>query len=213
MENRIRSVRLVDHRLNPVEAEIWVAVQPEQPADLSEVRGRFMGPHALRRYRGDCLSVASVARDGRRGCGFPGTRLIPEPSLWEPQTPFLYFGPVELWQDGQRRDQVHVNHGLRTLQLGPAGLRRQRPAAALARRSAGCAHGSGGTALHDRGVNLVLTDVRPETAAIWDIADRFGLLMLGRLRSAAEVGLALGLAGMRPCWVGCWRATWCGRRG
>src|SRR5207244_12941885 len=55
---------------------------------------------------------------------------------------------------------------------------------------------------------------RPETAASWDQADRFGLLVLGRLGSAADVETALRLRGhaallgwllcgelLRPPWI------------
>ena len=49
--------------------------------------------------------------------------LIPEPSPWNPASPFLYYGPVELWQAGARVDSARVTHGLRTLHLTRAGLR------------------------------------------------------------------------------------------
>ena len=192
MNNRIRAVRLVDQRLNPAEAEIWIALQPEQTADQLELRGRLMGPRCP---YASTVEIAYPLRPLPTAMGFQARALIPEPSLWEPQTPFLYFGPVELWQDGQRCDQVQVSHGLRTLHLGPQGLRvngRPLPLQGVRRETLTEAEAR---TLHDRGVNLVLTDVRQETVGMWDIADRFGLLMLGRLRQAADAALALRLRG------------------
>jgi len=90
MNNRIRAVRLVDQRLNPAEAEIWVAIQPEQSSNHIELRGRLMGP------RCPYASTVEIAYPLRPfpatvgvPAGFQARVLIPEPSLWEPQTPFL----------------------------------------------------------------------------------------------------------------------------
>jgi len=49
--------------------------------------------------------------------------VIPEASLWEPESPFLYQGPVELWQDEQLCERVQLSHGLRVITLGPRGIR------------------------------------------------------------------------------------------
>src|SRR5262245_62738330 len=49
--------------------------------------------------------------------------VIPEASFWTPQTPHLYSGPVELWQDGVRLDVTQVRHGLRHIALGTRGVR------------------------------------------------------------------------------------------
>ncbi|HYV36006.1 MAG TPA: hypothetical protein VE988_09910, partial [Gemmataceae bacterium] len=34
--------------------------------------------------------------------------VIPEPSFWEPECPFVYDGVIELWQDGVRCDVRQV---------------------------------------------------------------------------------------------------------
>jgi hypothetical protein len=195
MTNRIRGVRLANHRLNPAEAEVWLAVHAEQPADILEIRGRLMGPRCPYASTVEIAYPLRPLPPGGAAEGFQVRALIPEPSLWEPQSPFLYFGPVELWQDGSRVDQVQVSHGLRVLQLTPQGLRvNGRPLALHGVRRATLTEDEA-RALHDRAVNLVLADVRAETAGLWDIADRFGLLMLGRLHSAADLALALRLRG------------------
>lgn len=39
--------------------------------------------------------------------------LIPEPSLWEPQTPFVYEGPVEVWSTGTMLAREIITLGLK----------------------------------------------------------------------------------------------------
>src|SRR5262245_48357788 len=122
MNPRIHAVRLANHRLSPAEAELWVAVQTDLPGAAVEVRGRLMGPrcpYATTVEIACPLRPLPAALDAAGG--YQARVLIPEPSLWAPQTPFLYFGPLELWQDGRRCDQVQLSHGLRVLQLGPQG--------------------------------------------------------------------------------------------
>jgi hypothetical protein len=112
--------------------------------------------------------------------------VIPEASLWDPESPFLYQGPVELWQGGQRCDQVQVSHGLRTLTLGPQGLRCN--GRLLAPRGAVCGACSEAEArsIHQAGVNTLLAPAGTDPA-LWDIADRFGFLVLLRITNEAEL--------------------------
>jgi hypothetical protein len=210
MDNHIRAVRLANHRLNPAEAEVWVSVQPEHAADTVEVRGRLMGPRCPYATTVEIAYPLRPLPAPLDAAGYQARVLIPEPSLWEPQTPFLYHGPVELWQDGRRLDQVQVSHGLRTLQLTPRGLRvNGRPLTLRGVQRDALTEDEART-LHDRGVNLVLAEVREETMCSWDIADRFGLLMLGRLRTAAGVALAARLRGRASVlgWLLCGELLW-----
>src|SRR5262245_50368134 len=116
MENRIRTVRVLDARLDPVEAEVWVTVEPERLTSTTQVRGRLMGPRCP---YSTTLEVAYPLREHSRQYESEGPprltlrAIIPEPGLWDPQSPFLYQGPLELWQCDQRCDQVQVRHGLR----------------------------------------------------------------------------------------------------
>jgi hypothetical protein len=121
--------------------------------------------------------------------------IIPEPSFWEPESPFLYQGPVELWQDGQRCDQVQITRGLRVIQLGPRGLRLNGRLFTI--RGVACKQCSEEEAsqLHQAGTNTLLAPVMPETAALWDMADQFGFLMLGRIAAREQLSQAQALAG------------------
>src|SRR5260221_11284590 len=92
----------------------------------TEVRGRLMGPRCV------YASTVEVAYPLRAGHGAPAPEanpriikrvVIPEPNWWDPISPFLYEGPLELWQDGELCDQRTLRHALRTLKIGSKGLR------------------------------------------------------------------------------------------
>ena len=109
MSNRIRNVQIAQRRWDAAEAELWVSVEPEVLTATTEVRGRLMGPR--------CPGVTTVeVAYPLRPLPRPQTgqavvidaRRDPRPVAWEPQRPFVYEGPVELWQDGQKCDQVPV---------------------------------------------------------------------------------------------------------
>lgn len=114
MSNRLRQVTAEVRRLSPAEAEVWIVIDAEQVTPTTEVRGRLMGP---RRAGATTVEVAYPLRPfPRLPDGVPPlTRrvVIPDPSLWEPEQPFLYRVIVELWQDGQRCDQAEFDCGLR----------------------------------------------------------------------------------------------------
>src|SRR5687768_8525338 len=99
MSNAIRRVVVRDRSLSPSGAELWVTVEAESDAPGAEVRGRLMGPRCL---YASTVEVAYPLRPfPRHPEGLPPlTRrvVIPEPSFWDAESPFLYEGPVELWE-------------------------------------------------------------------------------------------------------------------
>lgn len=82
-------------RLSPAEAVIDYDAD-----DDYELRGRLVGPTC--EYT-TTVEVAYPVRAGRV--------VIPEPALWDPETPFLYAGPIELWRDGVRMAEGRVRLG------------------------------------------------------------------------------------------------------
>ena len=101
MSNRIRQIVVRDHRLDPAEAEVWITVVPEELTETTRVAGRLMGPRCP--YSAT-VEVAYPLRTWKREDEEADAKsltmrvVIPEASLWEPESPFLYQGPVELWQ-------------------------------------------------------------------------------------------------------------------
>jgi hypothetical protein len=187
MSNRIRHVEVRDRSLSPAQAEVHVLVTPEARTPTTEVRGRLMGPSC------PYSSTVEVAYPLRplpgEGEALAGRVVIPEPSAWEPESPFLYHGPVELWQDGARCDRVTVSHGLRQIQLGPHGLRVNGRPLTLRGRAADHLSDDEALALRRAGCNLLVAPADEAAAPLWDTADRLGFLVLGRVADAGEEAL------------------------
>jgi hypothetical protein len=197
--NRIHQVVVRNRVLDPVSSEICITVIPEQPTRAAEIRGRLMGPSC------PYATTVEVAYPLRpildRTADFPDLSrrvLIPEASFWDPVSPFLYQGPVELWEGDHCHDRVQVRHGLRVLTLSPAGLRfNGRPLALRGVQRNRCPEDEA-IALHRAGVILLLAPATPANADLWDVADRFGFLLLGRLGDTDDE--ALHLAATNWCW-------------
>lgn len=162
-------------RLDPAEAEIVFTGDPPPG-------GRVMGPRC---------AYASTVEVAYRLTPRPGGArvVIPEPSFWDPQTPLLYEAVV-----GEIRSTI----GLRTVRLGPAGLRvNRRPF-----RIEGAARTdlSDAAALRAIGIDTILCPVGPATAHIWAEADRLGFFVLGMVpRDPEAVGLARELKHHASC--------------
>jgi hypothetical protein len=189
MENRIRRIEVHDRSLNPISAEVWISVLPEQHTATTEVRGRLMGPRCP---YSNTVEVAYPLRPlpphqkTASSSGLTVRAVIPEASLWEPQCPFLYQGPIELWQDGQCCDRIILSHGLRSLQRNERGLCiNGRPLSLHGRKIASCPDEEA-TQLHRAGYNLLIAPVTANSLVVWEQADRFGFLVLGQLGEDAD---------------------------
>lgn len=191
MTSRILHVEIQDRSLDPAQAELHVHVVLDQDAPEVEVRGRLMGP------RCPYSSTVEIAYPLRplRGQAPGATRtfqvIIPEPSLWDTESPFLYQGPVELWQDEQRCQVVPISHGLRQLTLGKRGLRLNSRPLTLHGLEVESFEESQLRPWQQRGINLLVVPVVEETAFAWGLADRFGFLVVGRCHEMADALLPL----------------------
>lgn len=197
MSNHILSITLRDHSLIPAEAEVRITVVPAFLDAATEVRGRLMGPRC--RF----ASTVEVAYHLRPLVAQPDhsaitlRAIIPEASLWEPQSPHLYSGPIELWQGGQRCEVKQVRHGLRHVALGSRGLRLNGRPYQLRGKEVTTLDEGTALALRESGYNLVVTPVEEATTAIWEVADRIGFFVLGRITQESE--LTRQLAGHPSC--------------
>jgi hypothetical protein len=187
MSNRIVRVTVQDRSVVPAAAESWVTVVPERLTPTTEVRGRLTGPRCPYAetvevaYPLRPLPPARGEEPAPTAGGITRRVVIPEASPWEPESPFLYEGTVELWQDGQRCDRVTVRHGLRTLTLGPRGLRINGRPLRLRGREVIPGSDEQALALRRDGWNLLVAPVGAEAAPCWERADRLGFLVLGRV--------------------------------
>ncbi len=177
MSNRIVEIHLENRSLDPVSAEVWVYVRPETLTPTTEVRGRLMGPSCPYSSTVEIAYPLRPLRQPEPPAGMLRCRVaIPEASLWDVQSPFLYSGPVELWEDGTCVDRSVVRHGLRRVSIGPAGLRLNGKPFTLSGRVAEHLTQEQALELHNQGCNLLLTSGGDEE--LWDLADRLGFLIL-----------------------------------
>ena len=110
MSNRILQVQVREHSSDPAQAELWISVSAEHVTPTTELRGRLAGPRCL--YAATVEVSYPLRPFSRRPEGLEGLAariVIPEPSLWEPECPFVYQGTVELWQDG--RGAIRCEYG------------------------------------------------------------------------------------------------------
>src|SRR5262249_35647827 len=115
MDNHLRNTTLQVRRLWAAEAEVWVVAELDAVTPTTELRGRLHGPRCPGATTGE---VAYPLRPLLQPVPQPPNTLaarvvIPEPNLWTEQTPFVYEGAVELWQDGRRCDTARVSVGLK----------------------------------------------------------------------------------------------------
>src|SRR5262245_21813467 len=107
-----RGLDVWTHALSPVEAEVRARLSWSRPEPTLELRGRLVGPRC--RYA-TTVEVAYPFRGLPRGQHEPHAvavrALIPEPSLWEPTCPFLYEGPLEVWQGDGFLHRRPIQHG------------------------------------------------------------------------------------------------------
>ena len=176
MTNRIQSIRVETHSLDPAQAELRLTVFPDRVAPTTEVRGRLMGPRCP---YSSTVEIAYPVRPLHRPSPEPqqiAVRVvIPEPSLWDPVSPFLYEGPVELWEDGERTDLVRLTHGLRRLSLARAASR-QRQGVRAVRTGGELGHGGGAAILARRGDQSAGPRGRCRPGAVGKLAHRLGFL-------------------------------------
>jgi hypothetical protein len=122
MTNRFRRVQILTRSLSPVEAVLTVSGEAEQVTPQTELRGRMIGPTCP--YAAT-IEVAYPLRPSPKmpdALPLTGRIVIPEPSLWDPVSPFLYHGHIELWQDGVLHDRASVRHGLCSFRLQAGDL-------------------------------------------------------------------------------------------
>ena len=176
---------LVVKRHDPAETEIHL-IAPEP------VSARLLGPRC--RFA-STVEVAYWFRPAPESPG-PLRAIVPEPSFWDPESPFLYDAIVRTAAGSEIRRTL----GLRSVQLGAGGFRIERRPLRLngVRRQ----RLDDAAALRQAGVNAIVCPVTPETLAVWSDADAWGFFVLGEL-SAESLPLVQELEAHASClgWI------------
>ncbi len=155
-------------RLNAAEAEIQLV--GDEP-----FAARILGP------RCPYASTVEIAYYARPMPGSPAHRqriIVPEPSYWDPQTPYLYEGPAQV---GSEVTPIRV--GFRVVAFSPTGIRvNQKPFVP----KGGWFDGAEGElpALREAGWNTLVCPVREDCRWLWKRADQLGFFVLGVIEEA-----------------------------
>jgi Glycosyl hydrolases family 2 len=198
------SVRKHIVRLTQADAEIRFLVSCAVPAHELHVRGRLMGPRCP---YASTVEVAYPLRELERNSEqAPGTSIllrtvIPEPSMWEPESPFLYSGPLGIWQGDKLLDQQDIQIGFIGWGLGTRGLRVNGKYIDLEASVVAGLDVEAAARLREQKVNCLVVDIREAPPSTWDMADRYGFFVLGRINDPAAWEIARRFEG-RPSSLG-----------
>ncbi|MGE3805821.1 MAG: hypothetical protein AB7K24_14190 [Gemmataceae bacterium] len=183
MNQSITSIHIRQQLRDLSEPELWISVAASGQADGLELHGRLVGPRCV---YATTVEVAYPLRPFPRlpeGLPLLSRRIvIPEASYWDPQSPFLYEGTVELWQGNERRDGVSVTVGLKITTLSQRGVRLNGHIVDVQGCLASPTLEDAGR-LRAEGLNTLIVPVRPDNGDLWEFADRIGLLLLGQIEA------------------------------
>jgi hypothetical protein len=183
MGKHIRQIRISPRSLSPVEADLLLDVELEASEPDVEFRGRLVGPTCA--YANTIEISYPVRVLPRESAESPlrGRVVIPEPSWWDPISPFLYRGQIELWRAGAMLDRATVRFGLRSVQLKPDGLFWNGKRLILEALDRSDLLESELPMLRRQGINAVILPV--DRHELWLGAERLGFVILGRIDEPA----------------------------
>jgi hypothetical protein len=195
----IDSIQMITQALGPTRAEAVISSDAaDGPAnEAATLSGRLVGPQCL---LATTVEVAYALRPlptdpaNPRRCS--ARVIVPEPSLWAPETPFLYRAHVlRSWAPGP----VVLDHGFRRFALSPSGfLLNGQP---IVLRAARCSSLTDTEArdLRQAGINTLLAPI--EATEVQDQADRWGFLVFGPWSAGHKVEQARALR-RHASWAG-----------
>ena len=198
------SIRKHIVRLTQAEAEIRFLVATSAGGNDLHVRGRLMGPKCP---YASTVEVAYPLKEIERSVNAAGETsillrtIIPEPCMWDPQSPFLYSGPLGIWDRDRVIEQHSMQLGFVGWGLGTRGLRVNGKYLNLQAAAIDSLDEPSCQRMREKEMNCLVVDIRDAANATWDLADRFGFFVLGRIRKAEEWERARSLEG-RPSSLG-----------
>ena len=186
MDNRILHLDVRNGSLMPAQSEVWIRVVPEWQSPTTELRGRLMGPRCPYASTVEVAYPLRPTPQRESSDRLTARVVIPEASLWDTESPFLYRGPIELWQDGRCCERIVLCHGLRSVLLGERGLSLNgKPMSLRGQTVASCTEAEA-LKLRENGCNLLIVPVEESTLSLWERADRLGFHVLGQLKDGSE---------------------------
>ncbi len=113
----IREIEVVNHRLDPTETILHVRIPGHIPG---QIIGRLNGPRCP---FSTTVEIAYPLRERERGEIATLSAVIPEPSWWDPESPFVYHGFIELPHGDAKPERTTFQHAIYWLQMTSKGLR------------------------------------------------------------------------------------------
>jgi beta-galactosidase/beta-glucuronidase len=177
MTGPIRDITVAPVRLTPAEAVLAIELQCAALQPTTEIRGRLMGPNCL---YSTTIEVAHPLHMTDRERGHPpkvrGRIVIPEPAWWDCESPFLYHGPIELWEHERKIGEVRLRIGLRHAEWKGEQLHWNGKPIELRTQSLTDVDDATLQSLRQRGFNGVSVPAAV-ARSVWPVADRLGLLV------------------------------------
>jgi hypothetical protein len=166
--------------VNPVESEIDVRFEFQEEISQPQLRGRLTGPHSP---YASTVEIAHPIRPLPRAertasATVDGRIVIPEPSLWNPQAPFLYEGEIELWSSGQPLVRLGISQGLCTQRIDADGLRCNGKHILLQGVEVGHVDETSLVAWRRLGRNTLLAPANAQAKEVCALADGYGFIAL-----------------------------------
>ncbi len=175
MKDAISEIQVVNHRFSPTETMLHVGIALHNPASNVQLRGRLNGPRCP---FSTTIEIAYPLRERARGDDIVTmSAVIPEPSLWDPESPFVYISFVELMRDGVVADRVNFQHAIYWLQMTSKGLRLNgQPFVLRGRCVASIGDVESLRYLRDRGFNWLISKASP-TGEMRKLAATYGFFV------------------------------------
>ncbi|MFO0865964.1 MAG: hypothetical protein U0744_15160 [Gemmataceae bacterium] len=177
MNDPLASLEVFERRLDLLDAELWIIGPPE-------MTGRLAGPKT--RYASTIEIPFYLQKIPHPDAPAGGQRvLIPEPSLWSPQMPYLYEAKLDLGPLGKAK----FAWGFRRLAWTKDAFRVNGTLAELKAERRSQLTEVDALALREAGINVVVLPLID--AAAWDIADRVGMFLIGEVSDRIDLARSL----------------------
>ena len=196
---RIQQITVANRRVDPAQAEIVISIQVENLTQATRAAGRLVGPKC--RYAATVevaypMQVSSGLTPDSNSAHLWLRVVIPEPCLWDPESPFVYDGCVELYDEGKLCDRREFLHGLAQPRLTATGAICNARSFTLRAASAHAATEPAMNDLRQQGINALFVD-SPPSATMQVFAARFGFFLIRQTPTAGS-DMAQARASMSP---------------
>lgn len=172
-------IDVVPTHLTPAAAELTLVTVPDDMTQQDlELSGQVVGPSCA---YAETIEVAYAVKPLPRDSDFLRAHVvIPEPTFWSPQTPFLYSARLEIRQRAQELDKTSAAIGLKDLRLhAKKGMRLNGERIQFDGYFGRSVTEEEARALHESGVNLLVVPLKKSNLPLWSLANRLGFFLLG----------------------------------